>query len=130
MITSEETSLNWNDYVVLTRSKSLKVRISQSKGHWMMQSSLAPRKWRLILSILTYFNILLFLTSAILLIAVKWWIPVVLLCLCLILTWCIRAIGASAVLRASLEDETFYNQAILRGAIVIFKDEEFQDIHT
>ena len=124
MITTEENPLDWKEFVELSRSNSLKIRVSRNKGHWLMQSELAPKKWRNLLGFLTYFNILLVLSSAIILLVSNWWIPVIMVAVCLFLTWLIRRLGAKAVLETSLQNEFFYNRAIMRGALILYQERE------
>ena len=87
-----------------------------------MQSELASKKWRCLLGSLTYTNILLVLMSALLLLLFTWWVFVVSSCICLFLTFLIRRLGAHAVVETSLENELFYNKAIMRGALVLFQE--------
>jgi len=122
-----ESSLSWNDFVSLQKSDLIRIQFSHSKCNWLMQSENAPRSWKLWLAALTYLTIILILGSALLLIVVRWWIPMSLLCFCLVLTWLIRYLAAKAVLSSSLKNESFYNMALLRGALIIYRQTETQD---
>ncbi len=122
MVTSDENPLDWKEFVNFYKANSVKIRVNRNKGHWLMQSELAPKKWRFLLGSLTYINILLVLLSAILLLLFALWVFLLTACICLFLTWLIRRLGAHAVLKTSLANELFYNKAIMRGALVIFQE--------
>jgi hypothetical protein len=120
----DENPLDWKEFIELSKSKSIKIRVSRNKGHWLMQSEFAPKKWRNLLAFLTYFNILLVLCSAIILLISYWWIPVIMASVCIFLTWLIRWLGAKAVLETSLQNEMFYTRAIMRGALILYQQSE------
>ena len=122
MIIFEENPIDWKEFVNFYKANSVKIHVNRIKGHWLMQSEIAPLKWRVLLGTLTYINIILVLMSAIELLLFKWWVLVISVCICLILTWLIRRLGAHAVLETSLENELFYNKAIMRGALILFQE--------
>ena len=126
-IMEDESSLGWSEFVSLQKTNSIRIQLNRTKCNWLMQSESAPGLWKLVLATLTYMNIFLILGSAFLLILLKWWIPISLLCFCLVLTWLIRYLAAKAVLSSSLQNESFYNLSVLRGALILYKQTEGQN---
>lgn len=108
-----EIHIAWEEFVKRYRSQEIRARVDLNKGHALMKSYFAPRRWRVTLKLMTWLTVLSFPTAIALFFFIRWWIPALMLVLAFLFIRAIREEAAKAVIETSLEQPEFYSHAVL-----------------